>query len=378
MNSIRNIPLHVLLLAGMIVSAETPTSDKSAKPEVKATSPANPEAKLQAYSGVNVTSMYSRFREQELKTDIPEGIGVIVSFVDPEGPATNKLQEKDVLTRLDDQMLVNSEQFRALISTHKPGDTVKLVRVRGDEVDTVDLTLGGRPVVTPRAQTRTATGSGVNNPASPGPITLGSGVRILVNGQEIDPGQMIAGGTVRLDPNSTGGGRVVIVGPNSANIPDEMRQALEDMRKRGLPVPPDVGNNAIDDPNAASPSVGTTQTRIVRSFSFGAGPSGATSTSSSIFSDDEGSVSVRSENGKKFATVKDATGKVLFDGEITTPEQLKAQADSIKSRIALADGKSVVIPPAPGSTQDPAVGAPATSSKPAPKKKPKRDPLEGA
>ena len=97
-----------------------------------------------------------------------------------------------------------------------------------------------------------------------------------------------------------------------------------------------------------------------------------------MFSDDEGSVSVRSENGKKFATVKDATGKVLFDGEITTPEQLKAQTDSIKSRIAMADGKSVVIPPAPGSTQDPAVGAPATSPKPAPKKKPKRDPLEGA
>ena len=377
MNSIRNIPLHVLLLAGMIVSAETPTPEKSAKPEAKATSPANPEAKLSAYSGVNVTSMYTRFREQELKTEIPEGIGVIVGFVDPEGPAANKLQEKDVLTRLDDQMLVNSEQFRALISTRKPGDTVKLVRVRGDEVDTVDITLGGRPVITPRAQARTATGNGANPPI-PGSITLGSGVRILVNGQEIDPGQMIAGGTVRLDPNATGGGRVVIVGPNSANIPDEVRQALEDMRKRGLPVPPDVGGNIIEDPNAASPGVGTTQTRIVRSFSFGAGPSGATSASSSMFSDDEGSVSVRAENGKKFATVKDATGKVLFDGEVTTPEQLNAQADSIKSRIALADGKSVVIPPAPGSTQAPAVGAPATSPKPAPKKKPKRDPLEGA
>jgi hypothetical protein len=377
MNSIRNIPLHVLLLAGMIVSAETPTSEKSTKPEAKATSPANPEAKLQAYSGVNVTSMYTRFREQELKTEIPEGIGVIVGFVDPEGPAANKLQEKDVLTRLDDQMLVNSEQFRALISTRKPGDTVKLVRVRGDEIDTVDVTLGGRPVATPRAQARTATGNGAN-PPNPGSITLGSGVRILVNGQEIDPGQMIAGGSVRLDPNATGGGRVVIVGPNSANIPDEVRQALEDMRKRGLPVPPDVGGGMVDDPSAASPGVGTTQTRIVRSFSFGAGPSGATSTSSSMFSDDEGSVSVRSENGKKFATVKDANGQVLFDGEITTPEQLKAQTDSIKSRIALADGKSVVIPPAPGSTQDPAVGAPATSPKPAPKKKPKRDPLEGA
>ena len=377
MNSIRNIPLHVLLLAGMIVSAETPTSEKSTKPEAKATSPANPEAKLQAYSGVNVTSMYTRFREQELKTEIPEGIGVIVGFVDPEGPAANKLQEKDVLTRLDDQMLVNSEQFRALISTRKPGDTVKLVRVRGDEIDTVDVTLGGRPVATPRAQARTATGNGAN-PPNPGSITLGSGVRILVNGQEIDPGQMIAGGTVRLDPNATGGGRVVIVGPNSANIPDEMRQALEDMRKRGLPVPLDVGGGMVDDPSAASPGVGTTQTRIVRSYSFGAGSSGATSTSSSMFSDDEGSVSVRSENGKKFATVKDANGQVLFDGEITTPEQLKAQTDSIKSRIALADGKSVVIPPAPGSTQDPAVGAPATSPKPAPKKKPKRDPLEGA
>lgn len=377
MNSIRNIPLHVLLLAGMIVSAETPTSEKSTKPEAKATSPANPEAKLQAYSGVNVTSMYTRFREQELKTEIPEGIGVIVGFVDPEGPAANKLQEKDVLTRLDDQMLVNSEQFRALISTRKPGDTVKLVRVRGDEIDTVDVTLGGRPVATPRAQARTATGNGIN-PPNPGSITLGSGVRILVNGQEIDPGQMIAGGTVRLDPNATGGGRVVIVGPNSANIPDEMRQALEDMRKRGLPVPLDVAGGMVDDPSAASPGVGTTQTRIVRSYSFGTGSSGPTSTSSSMFSDDEGSVSVRSENGKKFATVKDATGKVLFDGEITTPEQLKAQTDSIKSRIAMADGKSVVIPPAPGSTQDPAVGAPATSPKPAPKKKPKRDPLEGA
>lgn len=374
MNTIRNIPLHVLMLAGLLAAGTARAADdKVPAPEAKA---AAPETKLQAYAGISVTS-YGAYQREQQAAAVPEGIGLVVGFLDPEGPAVGKLQERDVLTRLDDQVLVNAEQFRALLQTRKPGDTVKLVRVRGDDVDTVEITLTGKNVVAARQPAARARSGAVATDPSGAPLVSGAaGIRITVNGQEIDPGQMAQGGALRLAPG--GQGNVIVIDPRAGQLPPDARRMLEDMRKRGLPVPPDVSAADEDDAvvGGAAPGV---QHMTVRSFSFGT--NGAATTSSSMYSDGEGTVQIRKEGDKKLATVKDADGKVLFDGEISNEAQLKAQPEAIRSRIALADGGALRIPGMSGQEPPPSAGGKdgaATSPRPEGKKKPKRDPHEGA
>jgi len=369
MRTLRSIPLHMMLLAGL--AAQSPAQETSSKAAAPKSDPANvaaprPAAPAQAYVGVNVLPLTPAFRERDLATELPEGVGIVVGFVDPKGPAVGLVQEKDVLTRLDDQVLVNPEQFRTLVRNRKPGQPVKLVRVRGADVETVEVALASRPA---GAQAALA-------PVEPNradyPDASGR-VRISINGQEIDPSQVIGGGTVTFGSPGAPGGQVVIVGPNSGDIPPEIRRQLEEMRQRGLPIPQIL---PPDDPSLgqAAPPAGRRTTTFSRSFTLG---SGAGTSSSSSYTDEQGTVQVRTENGKRFATVKDAEGQVVFDGEVTTPEHLKSVPEAARPRIALAEGPRVLprLPAVPSSE-------PAGEAKPgqAPKAKPAKpiDPREGA
>ena len=379
MNPIRKIPLHVLMLAGLLGAPEAAAEEKPAAPEAKTAAPAAAEVKMQAYAGINVSTYGAHARARDPLADVPEGIGLVVGFLDPEGPAVGKLQERDVLTRLDDQVLVNAEQFRALLQTRKPGDKVKIVRARGDDIDTVEMTLAGKPVPAARPVT---TRTHVISPEQLDPSANGNvagGIRIMVNGQEIDPGQMIQGGTLQIGPS--GQGSIVVIDPKSAQMPADVRRTLEAMRQRGLPVPPNLSEEELVGSPSAMTSSGS-RVVISRSFSFGNG--GPTSTSSSMYSDNDGTVSLRKEGDKKHATVKNADGKVLFDGEITTEDQLKAVPAEVRPRIALADGSRISLPGVAGQEAAKAADAPGsdaklgTSPKPPVNKKPKRDPHEGA
>ncbi len=367
MHPLRKLPLHMLLLAGLAVpsSAAEPALEPSAEVKV-APAPEN----LQAHAGINVLPLTPNFRESELRMDIPDGVGVVVGFIDPNGPAAGKLLEKDVLTRLDDQVLVNAEQFRTLIRNRKPGQVAKLVRLRGDAIDTVEITLAGRPASRPRTTT-------ISPDSSPDLSGSMGAPRIVINGQEIDPSQMIGGGTITFGAGAPGG-QVVIVGPGSSGLPEEVRRQLEEMRARGLPVP-DLGQlDETISPPAAGATSGRRVTTFSRSFSFGTAGG-----SSSTLTDEQGTVSIRKDGDKKIATVKDAEGKTLFDGEITKPEQVAALPDAVRERLAQADRPALSLPGlgAPGGKDV----APQTADKtpqgaaPAPAK-PRRkiDPREGA
>lgn len=375
MSPLRHIPLHVLLLAGLAASADAQeTSPKSAAPKAATADAAQPSGPVQPYVGVNVLPLTPRFRDQDLGAELPEGVGIVVGFVDPKGPAAAVLQEKDVLTRLDDQVLVNAEQFRTLVRTRKPGQSVKLVRVRGADIETVDVALAARPLSQPIAA--------APRPAfTPDPSAHG-GVRITINGQEIDPSQMIGGGAVTFGAPGAPGGQVVIVGPGAAQLPPEVRQQLEAMRQRGLPVP-QLDLDPAGPPAGSAPSAGirTGTTTFSRSFSLGTG-SGVSGSSS--YTDEQGTVKVRSEGGKKFATIKDAQGETLFDDEITTPEQLKAVPEALRPRLALVDGPGVLpsfrrAPSAPeASKPESTPEASKPGAAPAPKPRKPIDPREGA
>ncbi|MFM7743326.1 MAG: PDZ domain-containing protein, partial [Verrucomicrobiota bacterium] len=186
MNSLRQIPLHMLLLAGLVGPAEAQEKE-SAPPAVKA----DKAAAGVAYAGLNVGP------RDEVAAGVPAGVGLVVGFIDPKGPSVGKIEEGDVLTRLDDQMLFNAEQFRALVRTRQPGDKVKLTLQRGAEPLVVELTLGARVEREPRAEAK-------------------DGARAAARG--LPPG-------------------VTIVGPGGV-IPPELLKQLQDLQAGVLPAPP--------------------------------------------------------------------------------------------------------------------------------------------
>ena len=80
------------------------------------------------YLGVAMDAIPAVLRAQ---LNLPEGIGVVVSFVAKGSPAEKAgLKANDVLTQMDDQLIINAEQLQTLIKGKKPGDDVSLTYYR--------------------------------------------------------------------------------------------------------------------------------------------------------------------------------------------------------------------------------------------------------
>jgi serine protease Do len=72
--------------------------------------------------------------------------GVIVSKVDPEGPAAEAgIKRNDVIRKIDGNPVKDNPDLLAMIASRKPGETVKLEVLRAGETMKVDVTLAIRP-----------------------------------------------------------------------------------------------------------------------------------------------------------------------------------------------------------------------------------------
>lgn len=93
-----------------------------------------------AWIGISTSPAAPALRKQ-LK--LAEGMGLVVDFVEPKSPADQAgIKQYDLLEKLDDQLLVNSEQFAVLVRTFKAGDEVKLTLVREGKRQTIPVKLG--------------------------------------------------------------------------------------------------------------------------------------------------------------------------------------------------------------------------------------------
>jgi len=309
MNSLRQIPLHMLLLAGLVSPMQAKNKDSEA-PASKAAS-----SDEVAYAGLNVGP-----RIEGLNASVPTGVGIQVGFIDPKGPSVGKIEEGDILTRLDDQMLFNAEQFRALVRLRKPGEKAKLTLVRGAEPMVVEFALGSRPA----AQ--------LARPVQPGTIETPSGVTVV-------PGGI---------------------------IPPELLKQIQDMQSGTLPPPATRSRvPSVDELRAqSSPSSSSSHSF---SFSFG---NGAKSSSTSMASDGEGTVLLEEKDGRKHAVVKDRDGKTLFDGDVTDKATVEKLPGDVRRRLKLVEGKGFTLPGFPGSSTP--------TPTPAAEPKKKYDPKQGA
>jgi hypothetical protein len=311
MNTFRQIPLHMLLLAGLVGTAEAKDKTEAA-PAAKAEKAS--VAEKVAYAGLNVGP-----RAEGATASIPAGVGIEVGFIDPQGPSAGKVEEGDILTRLDDQVLFNADQFRALVRTRKPGDKAKLTLVRGAEPMVVEIVLGERP-------------------EERGGRTGRSGAVVTPPGLRVAPG---------------------------AVLPEELLRQLEDMRA-GIASQPGARSRipTVDELRNRS---GASSSSHSFSFSFG---NGAQTSSHSMASDGEGSVSLEEKDGKKRAVVKDRDGKTIFEGDVTDQAAVDKLPADVRRRLKLVEGKGFVMPGFPGGTKP----APAPAEEP----KKKFDPKQGA
>ena len=77
---------------------------------------------------------------------LPRDTGLVVRRVAEGSPAASLLQEHDILTKLDDQILIDMHQLSVLVRSHKAGDEVKLTYVRAGKEATTKAKLGEREV----------------------------------------------------------------------------------------------------------------------------------------------------------------------------------------------------------------------------------------
>jgi hypothetical protein len=319
----------MLMLAGMVgplVAQENETAPQAPAAKIKPAASA-------AYAGISPAIVTELARRAVTSKDVPPGVGVLVAFVDPKGPSMGVLAEDDILVRLDDQVLVNPEQFRALIGMHKPGDVVKIVAVREDEVVNVDLKLGSRnaPVsAAPKAKKSVAPKADVKPADEPAPAQAPQAVvpprmGITINGQTFEFNQ---------DPMQ--------------GFPPEIIQQFNEMRRRSMAVPqePQAQVEAAPEKKSAPvPQAPALQSKS-KSFSFSFG-NGASVSSNSVASDRDGTVAIDERDGKKHAVIKDASGKVLFDGDVTSDEARAKMNPKLRDRLKLVETNSFKIQSAP-------------------------------
>jgi hypothetical protein len=236
---------------------------------------------------------------------LKSGQGLVVVFVAPDSPAAKAGIEKyDVIEELGDQMLVDPIQLRKLVQMQKEGDTLKLTLYRGGKKQTVSATLAKR-----------TEGWGMSaEPAMAEQLSeLSRGSK---NSNWVLENRMAPLASADMDRQMIDKQMVnAEVQRNMDEARKEIQEALRQsaqasrMARPMAPVPPvapqmpvlpamvDVGNDATVTVTKDGASVKT----IVRS--------------------DETGVLVLIASPKKHLTAHDQDGKLLFDGEIETPEQ---------------------------------------------------------
>lgn len=87
-----------------------------------------PKMEKAAFLGVRTAPVPPSLRPH---VDLPPGVGLVVEAVEPDSPAAAAgLKQYDILHKLGDQLLINTEQFAVLIRMNQPDAEITLAVVR--------------------------------------------------------------------------------------------------------------------------------------------------------------------------------------------------------------------------------------------------------
>ncbi len=213
---------------------------------------------------------------------LPRNTGLVVREVLNDSPATSLLKKYDVLTKLDDQILINTHQLGVLVRNHKVGDEVKLVIVRDGKETSVKAKLAEHEV-----------------PKLAGDFGM--------------PGFEGGPGGNMMFFHRGGEGAPEMAGPEAGDVMrmiggDHMRWFAQP-RVHVFKREGGKGATILDMPGG--------------NFSF---------------SDDQGSVELNNNDGKRELTVKDKKGAVTFQGPLNTPEDHKKLPPEVVARLESIGG----------------------------------------
>ena len=232
------------------------------------------------YLGVQTESVQRTVSSQ---LGLPRDTGLVVTQVMEKSPAADVLKEDDILTRLDDQILVNTPQLGTLVRSHKEGDEIKLTVMRGGKETTVKVKLAVHEV--PKMANgfffRPGVPGGGDWPGFGNPEALAGLERLHdLPGMGAEDARDVLRMIGRERGNFLAGPGVHILGRR------------------------DKGSTVVDLPN-----------------------------SNISYSDDDGSIEIKSDDGKRNLTVKNSKGDVAFNGPINTEEERKKLPADIKKRL---------------------------------------------
>jgi len=257
------------------------------------TDAAQPPRKDRPWLGVSVEEGSEALAAQ---LGLAPGSGLVVTYVSPDSPAAKAgLQRNDVLADLESQLLVHPAQLRKLIQGRKQGDAIQLTFYRAGQEQAASATLGKTPA-----------GLGLFDEDAPWRTELRRLPEMLPPDALRDQ--------IKALRNSLGNMKL-----DQSKVQEDVRHSLEQARK-ALQDALQSSSNA-----AWGPAVKAFK-EIQRSGSFSEGGSSVTVLSTgkrvkSIVKADESGTIVLVSNPKPHLTAHDKDGKLVFDGEIDTPEQ---------------------------------------------------------
>lgn len=213
--------------------------------------------------------------------------GLVVTHVADNSPAAAVLKEDDVLAKLDDQVLVNQQQLGVLVRGKKEGDEVKLTVISGGKETLVKAKLGSHEVP------KMAGGFFYQN--VPGGMNWSMGPAM--------------GGLERLR-GLPGMGE------------DEAKDILRHIGRERLRIRTGPGVHIIRRGGKGSTILDLPNSNI-------------------SYSDDDGSIEIKAEEGKRELMVKDARGKVTFQGSINTEEERRKLPPEVVKQLEKLDEDTI-------------------------------------
>lgn len=105
---------------------------------------AEPRTEIRPWLGVATSPVAPVLREH---LELAEGFGIQVEYVVEGSPAEKAgITERDIFTKLDEQLLTTPEHLAVLVRSMKKGDKVTVTLIRKGAEQTVDVTLGENEV----------------------------------------------------------------------------------------------------------------------------------------------------------------------------------------------------------------------------------------
>lgn len=204
---------------------------------------------------------------------VAPGTGLVVHSIVPDSAAAAALQEHDVLLKLNDQILIDTHQLSVLVRNMKKGDKITLSFLRGGKAQTAEVTLGEHQV------------------------------------PKRDEIRFLPRPNMGFDFRTLDRSKAPVVGEgDDANHLLWMMDLGRDGRQKV------VRNREVSGDQVVEVTVNTGDGMM-------------------NYNDDKGSLELVSKEGRKMLTAKDAAGKVIYEGPVSTPEERAKLPQEVRERL---------------------------------------------